>query len=105
MKEIIEHISKIDAIAYNNEQKVKTILVKERKRLENEMMKYREQVLSNAEEKAKALYKQIINKTNDECLQKEDMIKKFTYKLKTNYQVVEDGIIREVVDRLLEREQ
>ncbi len=104
MKEIIEHISKIDAIAYNNEQKIGTILLKERKRLENEMKKYREQVLSNAEDKAKTLYNQIINKTNDECLQKEDTIKKFTYKLKTNYQAVERGIIRDVVNRLLERE-
>lgn len=105
MKEIIEHISKIDTIAYENEQKIKRILIKERKRLENEMKKYREQVLSNAGEKATDLYNQIISKTNDECSQKEDSIKKFTYKLETNYQAVEDKIVKDVIDRLIEREQ
>lgn len=105
MKEIIEHISKIDAAAYENEQRIRMILVKERKRLENEMKNYREQVLSDAEEKAKALYDRIKNKTSDECLKKEGMIKKITYRLKTNYQAVEDKIVRDVIDRLTEREQ
>ncbi len=104
MKEIIEHISRIDAIAYKNEQKIGAILVKERNRLENEMKKYREQVLSNAEEKAKTLYAQIKNKTNNECLQKEDKLKKLTYQLKTNYQAVEDRIVKDVIDKLIERE-
>jgi phenylalanyl-tRNA synthetase alpha subunit len=104
LKEIIEHISKIDAVAYKNEQKINAILAKERNRLEDEVKTYREQVLSNAEKEAKALYTRIKNKTNDEYLQKEDKIKKFTYKLKTNYQAVEDKIVRDVIDKLIERE-
>lgn len=105
MKEIIEHISKIDAIAYENEQKVKRILVKERKRFEDEMKKYRDKTLADAEKKAKALYDQIKSKTDDECHKNEDMIKRYAYKLKTNYQAAEDKIVREIVARLIEREQ
>jgi TRAP-type C4-dicarboxylate transport system substrate-binding protein len=105
LKEILEQISKIDAIAYENEQKIKSILARERKRLEDEMKEYRDRTLSDAEEKARALYDQIKSKTNDECLKNEDMIRKYADKLKTNYQASEEKIVRDIIDRLIEREQ
>ncbi len=103
MKEILEHISKIDAIAYQNEKKIQTILVKERRRLENEMKQYHDQVLSDAREKADLKYNELVNITNSECHQNEELIKKFTNKLKNKYQAVENDIVREVIARIIER--
>lgn len=98
MNEIIEQISKIDAIAYKNEQKIKEILARERKRLENEMKKYRDRTLSEAEKKAKALYDQITSKTNEECMQSEDMIKRYADRLETNYRAVEDRLVSDLFE-------
>jgi len=105
MNEIIEQISKIDAIAYKNEQKIKEILARERKRMEDEMRQYRDRALSEAEKKARALYDQIKSKTNEECMQSEAMIKRYADRLEANYRAVEDKIVRDIVARLIERDQ
>ena len=91
--------------AYKNEQKIKEILARERKRMEDEMRQYRDRALSEAEKKARALYDQIKSKTNEECMQSEAMIKRYADRLEANYRAVEDKIVRDIVARLIERDQ
>ena len=100
MKEIIEQISRIDAIAFENEQKNKTILNKERTKFENEMKKYRDQKLEAANNKAKTTYNQIVSKAKSEHKTQEEKIKKIAGRIEYKYKKVEKDVIQEVFEKL-----
>lgn len=103
MKEIIEQISRIDAVAFENEQKNRKILANEKQRLENEMKKYRDKKLSVANEKAKTIYHQTVGKTKAEYQVQEDEIKKISGQIEKFYQSVEKDIIKKIMGELFEQ--
>jgi len=100
MKEIIEKISRIDAIAFENEQKNKSSLNSEQQRYENEIKNYRDQKLKSAESNAKSMYSQIISKTKTECQLEEKKVKKVKDKIESNYVRVEKTVMNKVLDKL-----
>lgn len=100
MKEIIEEISQIDAVAYENEQKNKLILSKEKQRFESIMKNYRDQTLDTANKEAKNIYRQIVSKAQIEQQMQEERIKELSSQIKSNYIKVEKDIIKEVLEKL-----
>lgn len=101
MKEIIEQISRIDAIAFENEQKNKSILNSEQQRYESEMKNHRDQKLKTAESNAKNIYSQIISKAKAECQLEEKKVKKVRDQIESNYVRVEKIVMNKVLDKLL----
>ena len=100
MKEIIEQISRIDAVAFENEQKNKSILLNERQRFDNEIKKYRDQKLEIANNNAKIIYNQIINNAKNEYRIQEDKIKQIAGEMEEKYLKVEKEVINEVFEKL-----
>jgi hypothetical protein len=99
LKEIIEEISRIDAIAYENEQQNKAILSNEKLRLENEIKKYREQKLEIANNNAKIIYNQIVINAKNEYELQEEKIKRISNQIAENYTKVEKDLIQEVFNK------
>lgn len=100
MKDIIEQISRIDAVAFENEQKNKSILFNEKQRYENEMKNYREQKLKTANSNAKLTYNQIVSKAKSECQVQEKKVKKITDQIEGNYLKVEKTVIKGIFEKL-----
>lgn len=100
MKEIIEHISRIDAIAFENEQKNKSILLNEKQRFESDIKKYHDQKLKIADNNAKIIYNQIVSKAKSEYQLEEEKVKKISSQIEENYLKVEKSILKEVFEKL-----
>lgn len=100
MKEIIEQISRIDALAFENEQKNKTILANEKQRYEDEIKNYRDNELAAANEKAEIIYQQIVSDAKNEYQIQEEKIKKISGQINNKYLKVENDVIKEVFEKL-----
>lgn len=100
MKEIIEQISRIDAVAFENEQKNKSILANEKQRYENEIKNYRDKRLSDANEKAKMIYQKIVSDAKNDYQIREKKIKEISSQINNNYLKVEKDVIKEVFEKL-----
>lgn len=100
MKGIIEQISRIDSLAYKNEQLNKGILLKERNRYESQMKKYRDQQLEIANNNAAEIYNKIISDSLKRYMNQEKSIKRITGKIERNYLKVEASVIDEVFTKL-----
>jgi len=100
VKEIIEHISRIDAIAFENEQKNKSILLNEKQRFESDIKKYHDQKLKIADNNAKIIYNQIVSKAKSEYQLEEEKVKKISSQIEENYLKVEKSILKEVFEKL-----
>lgn len=101
MKEIIDQIVSIDDKAYRSEQNSKAALASERKKLENEMERYRAQVLKEAEKKADTIYNKIINEANEEYRLQQKKNRKLTDRISARYEELEDGVLEQVLSKLL----
>lgn len=102
MKGIIEQISHIDDIAFENEQKNKYILNNERQKYESDIKNFRDQKLKTAEGNAKNIYNQIISKAKTECQQEEKKVKKVKDQIENNYVKVEKVVMKQVLDKLFQ---
>ncbi|MGE5613683.1 MAG: hypothetical protein ACM3XR_04695 [Bacillota bacterium] len=100
MKNVIEQIAAIDAVAFENERKNEEILNNKRKQYENVLRKYREQKLKRARSEADSLYEQIIAKTREELQAKEAELKNKTEQLEKNFKKMEKQIIKSIFDML-----
>lgn len=100
MKEIIEKISRIDTEAYEDEQRKKSTLLTERKRLEEELKAYRQNEISKAEDKAQKIYKQIVGKAQEDYKKQEEKINKQCSNIEDNYEKVENAVLDEVFSKL-----
>ena len=100
MKEIIEQISRIDALAFENEQKNKTILANEKQRYEDEIKNYRDNELAAANEKAEIIYQQIVSDAKNEYQIQEEKIKKISGQINNKYLKVKNDVIKEVFEKL-----
>ena len=100
MKEIIDQISRIDAIAYENEQKNKSILNNEKLRLENEIKKYREQRMKASNEKAQLLHDRIVAEAKMDYHIQEEKNRELSHQFEQNYNKVEKAVIREILEKL-----
>jgi hypothetical protein len=100
MKEIIGQISRIDAVAFENEQKNKSILENEKQRYENEIKSYRDQKLSEANAKAKMIYQQIVGDAKNVYQIREKKIKEISSQINSNYLKVEKDVIKKVFEKL-----
>lgn len=99
MKEVIEEIARLDAQAFENEQKNKSAIFLQKQKYENEMKKYRSNKLEEANESAKASYDRVIEKARSEFLEKEAEMKQKAELLEKRYLEVE----KEVVDIVFEK--
>lgn len=102
MKGIIEKISRIDAIAFENEQKNKSILNSEQQRYESNIRNYRDQKLKAAESNGKNMYDQIINKAKTECQLEEKKVKKVRDNIESNYMRAEKVVMDKVLKKLFD---
>jgi len=102
VKGIIEQISRIDAIAFDNEQKNKSILNNEKQRYESEIKNYRDQKLRTADSNAKNIFNQIVSKAKIECQLEEKKVKKITDQIESNYLKVEKTVIDKVFEKLFQ---
>ncbi len=100
MKEIIEQISRIDAVAYENEQRKRSILINERKRLEDDIKAYRQKEIGKAEDEAQNTYKQIVSNAKNEYQRQEDEIKRQCAQIESNYEKIENAVLKEVFNKL-----
>lgn len=100
VKEIIDQISQIDAIAFENEQKNKAALSAEKQKYENEIQRYRQERLNAANLEAKAAYEEIIGNAKTEYQVQEEKIKQLSRQLENNYLKAEKSLL-EVVFRKL----
>lgn len=100
MKEIIDEISRIDAIAYENEQKNRLLLYNEKLRLENEMKKYREHRLKEAEETARMLYERIAAEAQRDYQIQEEKNRELSLKFDESYSRVEKEVIAKLMEKL-----
>ncbi|HEX2946892.1 MAG TPA: hypothetical protein VHT96_13140 [Clostridia bacterium] len=100
MKYVIEEIARLDAQAFENEQKNKSALFQQKQAYENEMKKYRENKTESANADAKASYDQIIDKAQSEYRDKEAEIKQKAEQLEQQYQKIENEVIDTVFNKL-----
>lgn len=100
LKNIIEQISRIDAVAFENEQKNKSILANEKQNYENEIKNYRDINLAAADEKAEMIYQKIVSDAKNEYQIQEEMIKKISNQINSKYLMVEKDVIKEVFEKL-----
>lgn len=100
MNDVIDKIARIDAAAFENEQRNQSILNSEKQRLENEMKKYREEKLNDAYKNAEIIYRQIVDDAKREFQKQEEKIKEISERLNSNYFKMENAIIKEVLAKL-----
>ncbi len=100
MKYVIEEIARLDAQAFENEQKNKSALFQQRQKYENEMEKYRERKIKEASESAKASYDSIIDQAQGEYREKEAEMKQKAELLERRYLEVEQEVLDIVFARL-----
>ncbi|MDO8685308.1 MAG: hypothetical protein Q7J78_01405 [Clostridiales bacterium] len=96
MKEIIKQISRIDAVAFENEQKNKSVLLNEKRRFENEIKKYRDQKLEIASNDAIIIYNQIVSEARSKYQLQEEKTKKLSGQIKDKFLKVEKDVIKEI---------
>jgi len=87
-------------MAFENEQKNKSIINSKRKQYENEMRKYREQKLKHARNAADSMYNSIIAKTREELHAEEAELKNKTEQLEKNFKKVEKQVIGNILEML-----
>lgn len=100
VKEIIDQISQIDALAFENEQKNKAVLSEEKQKYENEIRRYREERLKAANSEAAAAYEEITGAAKAEYQVQEDKIRKLSSQLEYNYINAEKRLLEEVFNKL-----
>ncbi len=100
MKYVIEEIARLDAQAFENEQKNKAALFQQRQKYENEMKKYREHKIKEANESAKASYDIIIGQAQSEYREKEAEMKQNAEHLEEHYLEVEQEVLDTVFAKL-----
>ena len=100
MKHVIEEIARLDAQAFENEQKNKSTLIQQSQKYENEIKKYRENKIKEANEKAKASYDCIVEKAQSEYRQKEAEMKQESELLEQRYIKAESKILDIVFEKL-----
>ncbi|HBN84949.1 MAG TPA: hypothetical protein DDZ89_14025 [Clostridiales bacterium] len=105
MKEIIERISKIDAMAYESEQIGKANLIEEKQKFENEMKQYRERTLEGAHNKANALYNQIIDSATNDLQMQEKKNHEISDRIIKCYGKVEKDVIKDILELFFKKVQ
>jgi NAD dependent epimerase/dehydratase family enzyme len=100
VKYVIEEIARLDAQAFENEQKNKSALFQQRQKYENEMKKYREHKIKEAEESAKTAYDRVIDKAQSEYREKEAEMKQKAELLEKRYLKAEKAVLDSVFDKL-----
>lgn len=100
MKYVIEEIAQLDAKTFENEQKNKSALFLQRQKYENEMKKYREHKIKEAEEIAKASYDSVIDNAQSEYREKEAEMKHQAELLEKRYLKVEKAVLDTIFDKL-----
>jgi len=101
LKEIIDRIVSIDASAYETEQRNKDALAGERKKLENDMERYRTEVLTEAKKKADVIYSEIKNEADEECRLLQEKNKRLADRISARYEELEDAVLGQVLSKLL----
>lgn len=96
MKNVIDQIAKIDAVAFEKEQKNRTILNHQRRIFKNEIERYRSQKLKEANKAANEVYNSIMDKARTDYRQLESEMKKNTAQLENRYYKVN----KEVIDKI-----
>lgn len=100
MRDIIEQIIQIDAVAFENEQKNQLIIAREKQKYENEINKYRDYKLKTAEERANDIYNQIKSSAQNEYKEKEDEMKKNIMLMDSKFLKVEKDVIKNILEKL-----
>lgn len=100
MKNVIDQIAKIDSAAFENEQKNKTILNHQKRIFENEIMRYRNVKLRDANKTANEVYNTIMDQARTEYQQLEAEMKKNTSKLEKRYYKINEDVIDEIFSKV-----
>lgn len=104
MKQIIDQIMQIDTAAYKNEQKNKTILGHQKNIFDNEIRRYRDQKLKEANDKANSIYNEIMKKARTEYNRQEQEMETKSEKMVKRYQQVESDVIEKIFNRIFLKE-
>lgn len=97
MNVVLEQISRIDAEAYEKEQRNKFILDNEKQKLEDELKKYSVEQIKKVEENALTVYNQIINEAKKACELQENEKNAVAERIEAKYHEVEEDIIKKIM--------
>lgn len=100
MKNVIEEIARLDAQAFENERKNRSAIFQQRQKYENEIKRYRENKIKEANEKAKAAYDEVIEKAQREYREKEAEMEQRSELLEKQYLKVESKVLDTVFQKL-----
>lgn len=100
MKNVIDQIAKIDAVAFENEQKNRTILNHQKRIFENEIKRYRSQKLKEANKAANEVYNSIMDNARTDYQQLEADMKKNTAQLENRYNEVNEDVIDKIFTKI-----
>lgn len=100
VKNVIEEIARLDAQAFENERKNRSAIFQQRQKYENEIKRYRENKIKEANEKAKAAYDEVIEKAQREYREKEAEMEQRSELLEKQYLKVESKVLDTVFQKL-----
>lgn len=100
MKNVIDQIAKIDAVAFENEQKNRTILNHQKRIFENEIKRYRIHKLKEANKAANEVYNSIMDKARTDYQQLEAEMKRKTEQLENRYYKVNEDVIDKIFSKI-----
>ena len=100
MKKVLEQISRIDAEAYEKEQRNKFILDNEKQKLEDELKKYSVEQIKKVEENASTVYNQIVDDAKRACELQEKEKNAVSARIEAKYHEVEEDIVKEIMGKL-----
>ncbi|MBE6022908.1 MAG: hypothetical protein E7231_06710 [Cellulosilyticum sp.] len=100
MEEIIRQIVQIDSVAVSNRNNSEQALKEKRSQYEKEMLTYREEKICKAQEKADALYQQIVMRGEQSNVAEIEKCRQLAKASQNRYLEVEADLLDEVFNDL-----